>query len=221
MALKKIRQERKRLADEVYEQLLEAIQDGSIDSSERLVQEKIAAQLQISRTPVREALLRLEQNGILTSSPNGGFLIHRLTSGEVRELYQARAAVESQAARILASMNNASKNEKLKRTIEREENITSESVRAYFEANRKIHRTMVELTNNRYLIEMFDNIWNRAVSYNLFSAIEKVDLSKSLGDHLSIVEAIESGDPNKALDVVIEHIQKGFELQIEALNKDA
>lgn len=91
MALKSIRQDRKRLADIVYEQLMEAIRTGEIADDERLVQEKLADEMQISRTPVREALLRLEQEGILVSSPRGGFTVYRMSHGEVRELYQARA----------------------------------------------------------------------------------------------------------------------------------
>lgn len=217
MELKSIRQDRKRLADIVYEQLLEAIRSGSIGPDERLVQEKLAEQLQISRTPVREALLRLEQDGILVSAPRGGFSIYRMTDAEVDDLYQARAAVEGQSVRILASRNDPKVNRMLRRTIEREENISSPSVRAYFEANRNIHRKIVEVTGNRYLIDMFDNIWNRGVSYNLFAAIEKVDLSKSLGDHIRLVEAIESGNPTIAMEAIVDHIAHGFQLQIEAL----
>ena len=61
MALKSIRSERRRLADEVYHQLLDAILAGEVGPNDRLVQERLAAEMEISRTPVREALLRLEQ----------------------------------------------------------------------------------------------------------------------------------------------------------------
>jgi DNA-binding GntR family transcriptional regulator len=219
MALKTIKLERKRLADAVYDQLLEAIRDGEIADDERLVQEKLAEQLQISRTPVREALLRLEQDGILVSSPRGGFALYRMNQDEVRELYQARAAIEGQAVRILASRNDKAINARLREIIRREENISSSKVSDYFNANRTIHRSMVELTGNRYLLEMFDNIWNRATSYNLFATIEKLDLAKSLGDHLRLVEAIESGSPTVAMEAIVDHIQHGFDLQIEALEK--
>ncbi|MEL7467044.1 MAG: GntR family transcriptional regulator [Pseudomonadota bacterium] len=220
MALKSIRSERKRLADEVYDQLMDAILSGDIDTNDRLVQEKLAAEMEISRTPVREALLRLEQDGVLETSPRGGFVLYRITQNEIRELYQARAAVESQAARILASQNDGFKNRELRATIEREENITSPSVRAYFDANRSIHRRFVELIENRYLLEMFDNIWNRGIAFQLFSAIEKIDLSKSLGDHVALVEAIETGDKGVALEAFIDHIQDGFDLQMEAVASD-
>lgn len=217
MALKSIKSERRRLADEVYDQLLVAITSGEIGADDRLIQEKLAAELQISRTPIREALLRLEQEGVLATSPRGGFILYRMDEHEVRELYQARAAIEGQAARILAHHNDPQINAMLRRTIETEEDISSATVRDYFEANRNIHRRFVELVSNRYLLDMFDSIWNRAVSFQLFATIENVDLSKSLGDHMRLLEAIETGDKSHALELFTIHIQEGFELQLEGL----
>jgi DNA-binding GntR family transcriptional regulator len=205
------------LADQVYDQLMNAILAGEIGATDRLVQEKLAAEMAISRTPVREALIRLEQDGLLMTSPRGGFVLHQIAEGEIRELYQARAAVESQVARILAAQNDPAKNAELRRTIEREEDISTPSVQAYFNANRNIHRRFVELVDNRYLLEMFDNIWNRGIAFRLFSVIERVNLSKSLGDHIALVDAIETGDKPAALEAFVEHIQRGFDLQMEAL----
>jgi DNA-binding GntR family transcriptional regulator len=217
MALKTIKFERQRLADIAYEQLLEAIRTGEITENQHLVQEKLAEQMQISRTPVREALLRLEKEGILVASPRGGFSLYRMSEQEVRELYQARAAVEGQAARILASHVTPEIVADLREIVIRHENIASPSVEAYFSANRAIHRKFVELAGNRYLIEMFDNIWNRALSYNLFAVIANVDLAKSLGDHMRLVDSVETGNPTIALETIVDHIAHGFELQIEAL----
>lgn len=218
MALKSIKIQRRRLADEVYDQLLESITTGDIGPDDRLVQERLASELDISRTPVREALLRLEQEGVLVSANRGGFKLHRMTEPEVRQLYQARAAIEGQAARVLASMNDTKVNRELRHTIESEEDIDTTTVQAYFEANRAIHRKFIELIDNVYLLEMYDNIWNRAASYQLFATISNVDLSKSLGDHLKLVEAIETGDKTLALETYIDHVTDGFNLQIEGLN---
>ena len=94
MALKSIQPARRRLANEVYDQLVQAIMNREIGPEDRLVQEKLAAELQISRTPVREALMRLEQEGVLTVSNRGTFRLYEMNDNEVKELYQARAAVE-------------------------------------------------------------------------------------------------------------------------------
>ena len=103
MALKSIQPARRRLADEVYQQLIDAIIARDIKPGDQLVQEKLAAELQISRTPVREALMRLEREGVLEVSNRGTFSLYLMNEAEVKELYQARAAVEGQTARILAA----------------------------------------------------------------------------------------------------------------------
>lgn len=217
MQLKKINSDRPRLADEAYQQILSAIRSGTIGEEDRLVQERLATDLQISRTPIREALLRLEQDGILDGSPRGGFVIHRITDHEVKEIYQARAAIEGQAARILAVENNAEKIATLRDTIEQEENIPSKTLEAYIDANRNIHRMFLMQCENRYMLEMFDKLWNRGMAFYMFAAMEHIDISKSLGNHMELVDAVATTDPTKAMEAVIQHIHDGFDLQIEAL----
>ncbi|MEM9581009.1 MAG: GntR family transcriptional regulator, partial [Pseudomonadota bacterium] len=79
MALRSISTQRRRLADDVYDQLVTAIMDREIGPNDRLVQEKLASELDISRTPVREALLRLEKEGVLAVANSGGFRLAKIT----------------------------------------------------------------------------------------------------------------------------------------------
>ncbi|MFT4725917.1 MAG: DNA-binding GntR family transcriptional regulator [Granulosicoccus sp.] len=218
MTFTRIQTNRRRLADEVYDQIVNAIASLEIGPNDRLVQEKLAKQLDISRTPVREALMRLEQEGVLVVSQRGGFRLHRMEDHEVRELYQSRAAVEGQAARILADNIDAETIKSLRQTIKTEEDIKATSIRAYFEANRNIHRRFIELTDNRYLLEMFDMTWGKAMAFQLFATFENVDISKSLGDHMSLVDAIETRDKTIALEAVIDHIHDGLDLQLKGLH---
>ena len=220
MAFKSIQPVRRRLADEVYDQIVDAIMNLDIGHDDRLIQEKLAADLGISRTPVREALIRLEQEGVLRKRAQGGFRLYQMSDQEVRELYQTRAAIEGQVARILAERHTPQDIATLRKTISKEENISSNSVREYFEANRNIHRKFVELANNRYLLEMFDMTWGKAMSFQLFAQIQSIDLSKSLGDHMALVDVIETGDKIESLEVFIRHIQDGFDLQMEAIHTD-
>lgn len=218
MTFTSIQTNRKRLADEVYAQIVNAISNLEIGPNDRLVQEKLAKQLDISRTPVREALMRLEQEGVLEVSAKGGFRLIRMTDHEVRELYQARAAIEGQAARILAERCEESSVAQLKKTVNQEEDLKVATVRAYFEANRNIHRRFVELADNRYLLEMFDMIWGKAMAFQLFATIENVNISKSLGGHMKLVEVIATGDKIASLETFIDHIQAGFDLQLQGLH---
>ena len=219
MPLKQIKTQRRRLADEVYDQLVEAIMSREISTEDRLVQEKLAVELNISRTPVREALMRLETEGVLEIAASGGFRLARLDQSEVRQLYQARAAIEGQAARILAAQADPHVLDRLRDLIRRNENLTEPSTRDYFVANRRIHRAFMVEAGNKFLLDMFDTIWGNAMAFHLFSAIENVNISKSLGDHLTLVDAIATGDVTEALETFTTHIQEGFDLQMEGLQE--
>lgn len=217
MRFQSIQTQRRRLADEVYDQLIAAIMSGEIGPEDRLVQEKLAADMQISRTPVREALMRLEQEGVLEVSKRGSFRLYQMDDQEVRELYQSRAAVEGQCARILTVRGDAGDIDALRQVVTREETITDPSVRAYFEANRNIHRAFVERAENRFLLEMFDMIWGKAMAFHLFATIDNIDLGHSLGAHMELVDVIASGDKTEALEVFTRHIHDGFDLQMEGI----
>lgn len=217
MALRSITTQRPRLADEVYNQLVAAIMAREIGPDDRLVQEKLAAELDISRTPVREALLRLEKEGVLHLATSGGFRLTKISEEETRELYQARAAIEGQAARILAVRKDPEELESLRKLIKETETLTNPTTRDYFVANRTIHRAFMEAAGNRFLLEMFDMIWGRAMAFHLFAAIENADIAKSLGNHLELVEAIATGDKTQALEVFTAHIKEGFELHLDGI----
>ena len=118
MTFKSIQPDRRRLADEVYDELVEAIIRRDIGLDDTLVQEKLANEMQISRTPVREALMRLEQEGVLEVSSRGSFKLYKMNEDEVKELYQSRAAVEGQCARILAAHHSDEDIVFLRETIE-------------------------------------------------------------------------------------------------------
>jgi DNA-binding GntR family transcriptional regulator len=217
LALKSINTRRRRLADEVYDQLIEAIMNQEIGAHDRLVQEKLAAEMQISRTPVREALMRLETEGVLEATRSGGFRLVQMKEDEVKHLYEARTAIEAQSAWILATRANSTELDALRRLIEREENLSNPTTRDYFTANRNIHRAFVAATDNRPLLEMFDNIWGRAMAFHAFATLQNVEISKSLGDHLALVDRIAEGDPAVAHQAFIAHIQDGLQLQLAGL----
>lgn len=216
MAFKSLSQPRVRLADEIYAQILQAIQNGTITPDDRIIQEKLAEEFGISRTPVREALFRMEQEGILAVAGRGGFKIRTIGTDEITELYKARCSIEGFAARLLAQRNDKALNTRLRETIAKAEDLKNETVKAYFSANLTVHRTIVEASENRFLLEFFDNLWNRGTSFTLFATIESTDLAKSLGDHMSLIDAIESGNDTFAAEKMIAHITDGYRLQVES-----
>ena len=210
-----------RLAEEVYEQLYTGINSGLIDPNERMVQERLADELEVSRTPVREALIRLEHEGILVREGRSGYVIRQFTEQEIAQIYSAREAVECQALGLLCEMNNPELVKRLIDIVECEESRAGSTLNDYYEANKLIHRTFVKETGNRFLLEMFDQIWNRSVGFVVFSALEKDSLSVSLNGHLELCDAVKRGDPQVAIDAMRSHIREGLTLQSGVLAEHA
>jgi len=206
-----------RLVDEVYRQILSVILSGHIEPGERIVQEKIAAEINVSRTPVREALLRLEQEGILEITSRSGFRIRKITNKEVQEIYQTREAVEGYSARILAESGTPEQYSVIENVIIDEQQLQSDKIEDFFQANRTIHRTIVEQTSNSYLLDMFDSLWNRGISFRLFATIGNVELAESLGEHQVLIDTIRSLSPEAAEAAMVAHIRDGLTLQLDAL----
>ena len=200
-----------RLADDVYDQILSAIVNGDIAPGERLIQEKIASQINISRTPVREALLRLEQEGILEISGRKGFSIRQISEDEVRQVYAVREAIEGYAARQIAERKDPAQLAAIKKAVdaELEEDITD--VQVDFRVNRAIHRTIVEQIGNPMLLEMFDRIWGRSVSLWLFAATRSDGAPLEPIEHQALFEALSTAEPDAAQKAMVDHIRDGLE----------
>ncbi|MDH6198602.1 DNA-binding GntR family transcriptional regulator [Mycobacterium frederiksbergense] len=207
-----------RIADEIYDQLLEAITQGRIAPDDRLVQERLAAELGISRTPLREALLRLEQEGMLVRAGRAGFELRQITEAEVQQIYGARQAIEGYAARFLADHGRPEDFREIEKQIDAEERRDLVSVADYYHSSRRVHRQFTAHTHNPYLLEMFDSMWNRAVSFHIYATTMQMDaLAESVREHRALLEGIRSSDGAQASELMCQHIAEGLQLQLEAM----
>ncbi len=211
---KQAAQIRPRLATDVYDQILSAIVNGDIKPGERLIQEKIAEQINISRTPVREALLRLEQEGILELSGRKGFSIRDISNEEIRCLYGAREAIEGYAAFTVASNKDASQLSAIKQAVEAELVLSERDLEKEFKINRTIHRTIVEQTGNPVLLNLFDQLWGRGISLWLFAATRQNKTPPKRDVHEQLVSIFETGTPEQAQKAMIEHIREGLDMHL-------
>jgi len=205
-----------RLAIDVYEQILSAIIEGQVLPGERLIQEQIAAEINVSRTPVREALLRLEQEGILEQTSRKGFSIRTISDQEVRAIYGAREAIEGHAAFVVAGDATAGKLATIKSAVAAEQAPGARSLEEEFTLNRNIHRLIVEQTGNPVLLDMFDNIWNRGLSLWLFAATRAGQVKPDPDAHRDLYNAIAAGQPEAAHAAMIGHVRDGLALHLKA-----
>ena len=206
-----------RLADDVYEQILSAVVTGQFAPGERLIQEKIAEEMNISRTPVREALLRLEQEGILELSGRKGFAIRWVSEQEVQDLYAAREAIEGYTAYWLAANRTPIRLAAVEAKVDAEQAQETRDLEAEFKLNRDIHRTIVEQTGNKILLGMFDSIWGRGISLWLFAATRANQAPPEPEIHRTLLETIRIDRPEAAQTAMIGHICEGLTRQIKGL----
>jgi DNA-binding GntR family transcriptional regulator len=199
------------LADLAYERLTEALLAGELSPGDRLVQDVLAVRLGISRTPLREALQRMEREGTIRAAGGRGYVVPELTGEDIGHLYEVREAVEGQAARLVAT-RAASAVDDIEAALRRLSADAGPSGRDAFQANRLAHRAVVEAAGNPFLLEVFDDLWGRSVTLQAWgdyyaSVQADVDL---VTDHADVLTALRSGDPDRAAVVMVAHVREGL-----------
>ncbi|HMA74104.1 MAG TPA: GntR family transcriptional regulator [Xanthobacteraceae bacterium] len=172
----------------------------------RLDERRLASDLGISRTPVREAMAQLEREGFVRSVPRRGIYVVRKTKAEVIELITAWAALESMAARLITQ--NASDHEiaKLRAMFATFENgRLHANLDEYSEVNIEFHQTIIRMSRNRILIDLAENLFAhmRMIRRKTIGESDRAD--RSIRDHMNIIQAIETRDTVRAENLVRDH----------------
>lgn len=206
-----------RLADDVYEQILSAIVTGQIAPGDRLIQEKIASEINISRTPVREALLRLEQEGVLEMQGRKGFAIRKMREDEVVQVYGAREAIEGYAAYWLAENRTPERIAAIQEKVDAERAEQTDDVQVEFRLNKAIHRSIVEQSENKVLLDLFETLWGHGVSLWLFAGTMSNQDPPDPNVHQALLDVIRTGSPEQAQAAMIAHVREGLERQLKGM----
>ena len=146
--------DQQQLTDRVLAALREAITSGRLPADARIKQEQIAAELGVSRTPVREALHLLEQEGLVRLVPRRGALVQGFTAADVRELYELRELLEPAAAALATARATDADREAVQRLAG-----LTERRRGGFEANRDFHRALCAPCGNGLVMRTLDSVW--------------------------------------------------------------
>ena len=197
------------LKHQAYTALKNAIAAMDIYSSRaeiRLDERGLAADLGISRTPVREAMAQLEREGFVRSEPRRGIYVVRKTRCEVIELITAWAALESMAARLITLGAGDEEIASLRRMFGTFDN---GAVRAhldeYSDINIEFHQTIIRLSRNDALIDLAANLFTHMRMIRRKTIGEKDRADRSIRDHMHIIEALEARDTERAERLVRDH----------------
>ncbi len=201
-------------AAEAYDLLLGDIEDGNLPPGTRLREAELAERLSISRTPVREALKRLELQGLVAHEPHHGAVVASLEYGQITEMYLLREVLEGTAARLAAQHATAVEIGVLERMVETDRSLIDQP-RRLAQTNRRFHQQVRDTARNRYLGSALEAL---RLSLALLAGTTlgaPGRAAQSVEEHGAIVERITVRDPDGAEQAARQHILNAFRTRVE------
>ncbi|CAG9260738.1 GntR family transcriptional regulator [Paraburkholderia unamae] len=197
------------LRDQAYAMLRQAIADADIYQSReeiRLDERVLSETLGVSRTPVREAMTLLEQEGFLRMVPRRGIYIVRKSKREIVEMIQMWGALESMAARLATIHATDEEIARLRHMFDDFRDSTpAEHIAEYSDANIAFHQAIVELSRSQIILDTIKNIFVHVRAIRRMTISQSDRASRSIVDHLRIIEALEKRDTELAEKLVRQH----------------
>jgi DNA-binding GntR family transcriptional regulator len=214
--------ERRSLGQDVFEYLKNVIIDQTIAPGSRLVESKIADMLGISRTPLREALHKLEREDWIEKNPSGGFQVVTLTKDDIEQTFGIRSVLEAYAARLAAENHTAKDLIPLEKKIKEfkhclEQKDESDQLQ---KINTEFHDLLYSLSKSQKLIKMINQLRAQISRFRQIILKQKEFAHKSNEDHVKMLEAIKNRDGDAVEQLVREHIIKGKNAVLSQINKE-
>jgi DNA-binding GntR family transcriptional regulator len=210
----------------VLERLRALILTGEYGPEERLIEEQLAERLGVSRTPVRQALTKLEAEGLVELAPNRGATVRSFTVADVWDIYDLRAVLEGHAARRAAGRIGGDELARLRELTEEMEGLAGrfedhgEEIRALVALNQEFHGAIVEASRNSRLQRLINRTVEIPLMFKAFFWYTPHERVISNHYHRQILHALEAGDADRAEIVMREHVYEGRDFVIAALKED-
>jgi DNA-binding GntR family transcriptional regulator len=195
------------VVDQVYGVIRERILTGALPRGARVHQEDVAADLGVSRTPVREALRRLAAEGLIEMRTNRGARVTDLSPADMRQPYEARLAIEPGAAKLAAQRELPGPRSRMRRAVAAQRRAIPD-VRRTFAANREFHIALAEASGNAFLLQFVEHLWVARIGEAIYEhqAESPERMSLDADEHKQILEAIQAGDARRAESLTRRHI---------------
>lgn len=203
-------QKKDSMVDAAYAQIRRRILDVNWPPGFQVLEMDVATELKMSRTPVREAMIRLQREGLLEVIPRHGMRVLPVSPGDMRELYQVLTALECMAAELLA-LRKPSRKELIPliaATTSMEEALKADDLDAWAVADERFHALLVDLSGNRQLKETVLNYWDRAHRARMFTLRLRPKPLNSTKEHMRMVECFLTGDDKGAVEITRYHRER-------------
>ena len=196
------------LSQKVYQALKTEIIKGSLKPGTKLLEGKIAKQMKVSRTPIREALRELAAEGFVKISPNQGVIVSSASIEDIQEVLQICGVLEGLAARLAATVINMEEVKELEKYQKQMEHYTNkDNSLAFSEIDAEFHELILDICGNNRLIQVRKNTSDQAHGYRIRSLGVPGRLKYSLKEHQEILEALKRKDSEQADRLSQKHIE--------------
>ena len=197
------------LGDAVTSEIRQMILTGEVLPGDRLIETELAERFGTSRGPVRDALTSLERTGLVTTRERRGSFVTSFTAGDVDEVYSLRSALEDLALEQAAHSISASDLDQLRTAMsDIESAIDADEPGPAGEADMRFHRTIVNLADNRRLIEAWEQLGDQTLLMLRYLSLTKPEIQGSEGGHAAVIEAVVSGEVTQAREALQLHLEE-------------
>ncbi len=198
------------LVDGAYQSMRRRILDNVWAPGYQALEQEVALELGMSRTPVREALIRLSQEGLVEVVPRRGMRVLPVSPNDMQEIYEVLTALESMAAEILATRKPSEAELKplISATLNMEKALLKNDLDAWAAADELFHEQLVKMAGNKKLLDTVMSFWDRAHRARMFTLRLRQLPINSTKEHMAMVDRIRQGDAAGASAVNREHRQR-------------
>jgi DNA-binding GntR family transcriptional regulator len=197
------------LGSQAYQELKRIILEGQVSPGAKLNEVELARALGISRTPIREAINRLEKESLVEIFPQRGAFVVQFTEKDVYELFLIRENLEGLAARLAAERITPASLIKLEACVEGfQEPFRDRDIQRYSREDLKFHQTIILLSDARRLIQLVSSLHDHIRMFRLTTRGLSDRMKASLADHRQIIEALGKKSPDEAEQKMRQHLQR-------------
>ena len=201
----------------VYAELKRRILSLDLKPGERVYEPAMATELQVSRTPLREAIRRLISENLLEQQPTGGVVVPVLDEAEISELYEVRAAVESLMARNACLKTTPADLDELEGILARNAALVEFADDA-MQQGMALHARIALIAGNSWAGRFHDQVSSQMERYRHYTNSTQRRRDQALAQHRALVEAIAAGDPERAAKVAFDHVMGARDAAVRAIS---
>jgi DNA-binding GntR family transcriptional regulator len=216
------------ISDQIYERLKQQILYGELEPGERLMQNQVAETLKASRTPVREAFRRLEQDGLVERVPQGGVRVTPMDMGTIKKIFGIRGVLEAYAVELACACITPKEIATLKQLLHQANDILQSAdmngeikLRNFFELNTQFHDTIYRAAGNSYLTAIINNLRDIVRRMRYLGLSADSTWSQVWDEHAQLIHCLEQRDKEEAIRLTKMHLVNAASYVISALGAES